>query len=132
MQKLQRVTHETSKKMMGVLLAPDGNAKDQVQMLRTKTTKWAQKIIKSPLDEETVWAALKHAISETVKYPLAATTLTKKECNHVMAPALCVALPRTNIVRTFPRKVLYSPTYMQDLGLMDPYTFTSIVDTYKI
>lgn len=120
---LQRLNHDDAREMVGVHLAPTGQEKTQLQILRDKTERWAKKIRQSPLDEDAVWTALKHTISKTVEYPLAATTLSEDQIHHVMAPALMAALPRSNLVRTFPRKVLYGPVNAQGLGLTDPYLY---------
>ena len=40
-----------------------------------------------------------------------------------MAPALTAALPRANIVRSFPRVVLYGPISCQGLGMTDPFLY---------
>ena len=122
-QSLERLHHSQSREMVGVTLAPDGNSKEQVQSLRSKTKKWAAKITKSPLEEDSVWTALQLTICKTVQFPLAATTLTPAELTHIMAPALMTALPRANIVRSFPRDILYGPVAVQGLGLTDPYLY---------
>ena len=121
--RLQRLKHDDAKGMVGVHLAPSGQEQTQIQTLRKKTTKWAANIRHSPLDEDAVWTALQHTIPKTVEYPLAATTLSKSNLRHIMAPALMAALPRANLVRTFPRKVLYGPPSAQGLGLTDPYIY---------
>ena len=123
MQTLSRLQHNKAMEMVGVILAPDGNSKEQVRALRKKTSTWAHKVTKSPMEPDAAWCALKQTILKTVEYPLAATTLTEKETTHVMAPALMVGLPRSNILRTFPRDVLYGPTSLQGLGLTDPYIY---------
>ena len=120
---LQRLRHDDSKEMVGVVLAPDGNNKGQVGKLRKLTTEWATKITRSPIDTDETWIALKHTISMTVQYPLAATTLSQPQLTYIMAPALMAGLPRANISRSFPRDVLYGPVSCQGLGLTDPYIY---------
>ena len=122
-QDLNYLQHHQAKEMVGVHLAPLGKEKTQVAALRSKTEKWAKHICHSPLDEDSVWTALNTTIIKGVEYPLAATTLAKSELAHVMAPALNIALPRSNIVRTFPRHVLYGPKSAQGLGVTDPYLY---------
>ena len=123
LQSLQRLPHHESKEMVGVVLALDGNHNGEVKKLRRKTSEWASKITRSPIDRDETWVALKHTISKTVEYPLAATTLTPKQLTYVMAPALTAGLPRSNISRSFPRDVLYGPVSLQGLGLTDPYIY---------
>ena len=120
---LKRLNHDDAMEMVGVLLAPDGNSKKQTDALRKKTVQWAQKITRSPLEPDTVWTAINRTIAKTVEYPLAATTLTDKELTHIMAPVLMAGLPRANILRTYPRDVLYGPTSLQGLGVTDPYIY---------
>ena len=50
-----------------------------------------------------------------------AISLTKDQWDYIMAPILRAILPRSGIVRTFPRDVLYGPDQFSGMGLMHPF-----------
>ena len=58
---------------------------------------------------------------KTLEYPMEAMSLTRQQWDYIMAPILKVALPRSGIVRTFPRDVLYGPNKSSGMGMMHPY-----------
>ena len=74
-----------AREMVGVHLAPDGNEKAQLQVLRAKSSKWAQQMRSSPLDGRVIWTALNQTIIKGLEYPLAATTLTESQLDTVMS-----------------------------------------------
>ena len=63
------------------------------------------------------WNALNTTIMKTLEYPLVATTLSRKEIKHVLAPALTVGLQTSGFGKSFPRKILYAPTSIQGMGV---------------
>ena len=52
---------------------------------------------------------------------MAAVCINRKGWDHIMAPALQEALPKMNVCRNFPRRVVYGPHQYQGLDLNDPY-----------
>lgn len=44
-----------------------------------------------------------------LKYPLAATNLTKKDCKMISKPFLNVALPALGLPRTMPHALVFAP-----------------------
>lgn len=71
---------------LGVILAPDGNNKDQVAALREKAEQWAELIITGHLEREEAWRALNTTILKSLEYPLTATTLTQQETTIFLPP----------------------------------------------
>ena len=112
-----------AKEMVGVLLAPDGNEKEQLTTLKNKASKWAQQMRSSPLDDRTIWTALHRTIIKGLEYPLAATTLSEAQLESVISPILNSVLPRAGFVRTFPRSVVYAPVAFQGLGITNLWDF---------
>jgi hypothetical protein len=53
--------------------------------------------------------ATETTIIKTQLYPLAALTLTEKECNHIMALVLDDRLCSSTICKKFPHAVAYGP-----------------------
>ena len=112
-----------AKEMVGVLLAPDGNEKEQLTTLKNKASEWAQKMRSSPLDARTIWTALRRTIIKGLEYPLAATTLSEAQLESVISPVLNSVLPRAGFARTFPRSVVYAPIAFQGLGVQNLWDF---------
>lgn len=64
-----------------------------------------------------VWYAFTHSFLKTIEYPMAATSLTKKDWEDILKPVLKQLLPKARYSSKFPRAVLYGPTYYQGLGI---------------
>ena len=122
-EELDSLSFKDAKEMVGVFLAPDGNQKAQVTALEEKSKEWATKIRASPLDSDAVWIALNCTILKGLEYPLAATTLSKRQLDKVMSPVLSTALPRSGFARTFPHAVVYGPVGYQGLGITSLYEY---------
>ena len=58
---------------------------------------------------------------KSIGYPLPALTLTKRECQYIMAPALKAGLNASKISRTFPSDVLYGDKQEGGFGVTDIY-----------
>lgn len=112
--------HE-AKETLGVYLAPDGNNKEQVRILRQKAEAWKEKINVGHLDRTEAWQAIDYTILQSLRYPLPALTLTKKECTYIMAPVLLSGLPASAVCRTFPRNVLYGAKEEGGMGKSNLY-----------
>jgi len=57
-----------------------------------------------------------------LKYPLAALTLTEKECNHIMAPAVRAALPKAGFSGSMSSIFRHAPIGSLGLNVTDLYT----------
>ena len=114
--------HET----LGVILAPDGNNKDVIRELRSKSEVWKDHVQAGHIDRKEAWQAISTTIMKTIQYPLPALTLTKEECKHITAPILEAGLPKSAVCRNYPRAVLYGPKKEGGMGLWDPYDFQGI------
>ena len=58
---------------------------------------------------------------KTLEYPMIAITITKKQCDYIMSPILLNSLPKSGIVRMFPRDVVYAPLQYLGLGMIHPW-----------
>jgi hypothetical protein len=54
------------------------------------------------LTKNNAWFAITSTIMLTLQYPMAATTISEKEWEHIMIPILKVGLPQAGFARTFP------------------------------
>ena len=120
---LEYLNFSKAMQMVGVYLAPDGNQRQQLQVLQTKAKTWATLIRQSPLDDAAVWTAMNQTIIKGIEYPLAATTLTEPQLESAMTSIRQTALPRSGITRKLPLSVLYGPVELQGLGVSNPYYF---------
>ena len=99
----------------------DGNNETQVNKMRKKDKLFADHIQTSNLNPSETWHAFKTTIMKTFEYPMEAINLTKVNWDYIMAPVLQVCLPKSGIVRTFPRTVLYTSPTHNGLGIRHPY-----------
>jgi hypothetical protein len=91
----------------------------QVQYMKDQVTEWSEKIRIGALPRHLVAAALMTTITKMLQYPLAATTLSEKQCTEVMKPLLKGVLPRTGY--TFPRTLVYAHTEILGLEIPNLY-----------
>lgn len=88
---------------LGVYLAPDGSNTIQKKELRKKTKEWADKIRTGHIRKEDALRAFNTTILRSICYPLPALTLSRKDCESIMAPAITSGLNAMNISRNFPK-----------------------------
>ena len=118
---LQQLPVHIGMRTLGVILAPDGNNKDQLAALLDKAEQWADLISTGHLDRKEAWRALNSTILKALEYPLTATTLTQEETTKIFAPIRQAALPASGIVRTFPTAIAHAPLKYQGLAIPDLY-----------
>lgn len=102
--------------VLGVYLAPDGNNNDQMAALRAKAEKWANNIQSLRANSEEVLTALYRTIPFSLCYSLPAITLTKDECQYMMAPITNYGLPLVGIASTTPHVMKLGPVSMGRMG----------------
>ena len=100
---------------------PDGNDSDEVKHLRAKTVSWAESVRTNHFKADDAWYCLNNTIMKTVEYPLMATTMTKDELTHVIAPILKAGLPRSKVQSQLPRALVHGSLESQGLNLHHPY-----------
>ena len=87
-----------------------------------KVKLWTGKIKASCLGRFAAILALPTTIWATLSYPLAAITLTKRECEHIVIPIFKTILPRMGINRHIAKCYRYGPKKYHGLGLRNLYT----------
>ena len=115
-----------AQKMLGVWLAPDGNNEKQIEVMRDKAVKWAEKVRTGHTTKSDAWQALTMSIMKKLDYSLIALTLTEQECKTIMAPVLEIGLGRAGICQKISRKVLYGSRELQGMGLHNLFTTLGI------
>jgi hypothetical protein len=118
---LQRHKVTVGKETLVVMQAMDGVNADEILHLRNKAEDFAESMRTGMLSKNDAWFALTAAILKTMQHPMAATTMTEKEWNHVVAPVLRAGLPRACIDRNFPRDMLHGPECLQGFRIMHPW-----------
>ena len=59
---LKQLAADKAQKMLGVWLAPDGNNRKQVEVMRAATVQWAEKVRTGCIDRRDAWLALTMSI----------------------------------------------------------------------
>ena len=81
--------------------------------LRDKAEDWATLFSVGHLKREEAWRGLHSTIMKSLEYPLVATPLTEIEAENIFTPIKNAALPKSGIVRTFPKKIIHAPLDLQ-------------------
>ena len=118
--------------MLGVWMAPNGDRTKLISELRAKAVEWGGKITRGNTSRNEAWTALNSNISASLKYPLPACTLTKKECKSIMWPAIKAALPRSGIASVIAGKIRDGPGGSGGSGSLSLYHYMGTSRTSKL
>jgi hypothetical protein len=129
---LERLSVSEARKTLGVKLAPDGNEQEQFKKLLAVAKTWKEQIRSGHLPRQLAWESMTTTILRTLHYPSPATTMTRKQCDTIMAPILQAGLHCSGIVRTFPGALVYGPIQQQGLGIPNLYTSQGIAHIKRI
>jgi hypothetical protein len=124
---LDRHESQVATETLGVWQAMDGNNTTQIENLLRKTDEFAKQMQMGFLTKNNAWFAITSTIMITLQYPMAATTISEKEWEHIMIPILKVGLPRAGFACTFPRAVLCGPKSAQGLGILHPWYHQELI-----
>jgi hypothetical protein len=95
----------------------DGNQRQQVLALIAKVLAWADHIRTKHLTKTEAWLSLQMDISKALQYPLAATSLSKKQCKLIDKMFLKAALPALGFPSSFPQVITQVPPEVLGLGI---------------
>jgi hypothetical protein len=121
-QVLQQFDVDIGKMTLGAILAPDGNNREAVTLLRQKSNTWYALMKAGHLQPDETFLATNSRIMKTLTYSLPAMTFTKKECEFILAPVLKASLSKSHVCHTFPRAVVFGPIEDMGLGYTDLFT----------
>ena len=82
-EELKQMTANEAQETLGVWQMPNGSEKIQAEKLQPKIKKWSDNISNSTINRQNARWAAKTTIGKTIWYPLAATTLDKKQCKEL-------------------------------------------------
>jgi len=106
-----------ARKTLGIWSRPDGL---MIDALKSKALKWADAVGTKRINPTEAWYSINHTIMKTIEYPLAATSISKKDMQDIMRPILQAALPKTRTQKHFPRKLVYGTLMSEGFGVCDP------------
>jgi hypothetical protein len=116
-----------ARKTLGVKTAPTGNNTAQFEHILEASQKWAAQIRASNLRQMDDWLALRSTIWKTLEYPLTCTTLTEKQCEQIMRPAMSAGLAKSHICRSLPTSLLHAGSEALGAGLPHLFIVQGIV-----
>ena len=124
---LERLEPSQSRMTLGVEIAMDGNQEGEKEYLRQKTEAFADNYrMATGLDKDAAWEGFLSTIMATLRYPVAATQLTKADWDYILAPVWAAGLPKAGISRMFPHAVLNGPSKYQGMGVMHMYDYQEL------
>ena len=101
---------EEAFRMLGAFVAPDGNVEDQVKILLTKSTEWADRLNRSYLTAHEALKAYVQVLFPSLIYPVAVLAMSEAQCDKIISPALNALLRKLNIPKTTSRLLIYGPS----------------------
>jgi hypothetical protein len=128
-QMINRIEPHVAKRTLGVLLAPDGNSREQLKKSHEMAHAYLNRFCCSRLNKHTKWTAIHAVMEPAVLYPLMACSCTNKEMSNldkIISKAKCHAL---GLNKHFPRAVLHGPL---SLGGMAVHTAQTKTTTSRI
>ena len=129
---LKRLGVQDSSEMLGIWMAPNGNHHKMKRHLRQTTLAWASKLKLGNPTNIVAWTALHKTISAKMKYSMAVSRFTQKECDYIMAPAITVGLTRSGINRNFPKDARHAPITSGGLHVLQLYNEMGVTRTNMI
>ena len=120
---LTRLEVSEARETLGIFLSMDGNQQAEFLKLRTIAQKWSDQVRCGHLSTAEAWFSLTHTVMKALEYPLTATTLSRAQCDSLMATLLKTALPRLHIAMSFPKLARFGPRKYHGLGI--PHLWTT-------
>ena len=112
---------QESRRTLGLLLSPPGQWKDQRDKMRESMEQWAEASKAANLNRYDAMIELKTRVFPKLLYGLEATSLSKRDCRYIMAPALTAGLNLCGTTRILPREIVFGPESLLGLDIPDIY-----------
>jgi hypothetical protein len=113
-------------KTLAVKTSPTGDTNAQFDYMLEASHTWAAHIKASNLRQIDACLALRSTIWKTLEYPLTCMTLTDKQCEHIMRPAMSVGIDKSNVCRSFPTSLIHTGAEAVGAGLHHLFTVQGI------
>ena len=108
-------------KVVGVHQALDGNMDKQIEVLSDKIDELGNKIRDNWVPRRLAWQGFKTMVWQSLKYPLAACSMTKAQGKKLTTQLYKFFLPKLGVNRCFPLAYRHSPKCYQGLSLPEVY-----------
>jgi hypothetical protein len=121
---IRRMEVTQAKGTLGLWIAADGNQITQMQvLLLLLVERWIDKICTKQLTKTEAWLSLRMGVAKSLRYPLTATCLSKKDCETLDKKLLAAALPALGFPPKYPHKIAQAPPEALD-SVYHPYGMT--------
>ena len=117
--KLNMYKPEEAHKMLGILTDPAGTLKEQIIYMTQQTKEWNERMIGSNLKPGAKWLSYKTELCPKLLYPLPAVSLTSKDCNQIIKPALVLIKHGLGIAKTARNQIIFYPREYGGYGVID-------------
>lgn len=121
---LPQLSCYTPQKILGHVMAPDGDNSHQVSKLIEVAKSEASSITRSKLSPSECHLALTHTIIPRIFYPLIATTISKEDSKKIMRPVLDACLPKMRLAKTTGYDFIHGAIESNGLGIPEPYHYS--------
>ena len=118
---LQQIEATESKRTLGVWQSACGDETTQKDLLIQKIQTWGEKTSTKSLTKYEARTAIKQTIGRIIRYPLAATALSKSECIEVQKMMKKETIGKTGAVQTAPNAVVNAPSHLGGMGQASIY-----------
>jgi len=115
--RIPRIDPHIAQRTLGVLLAPDGNNKQQLQLLLQKTKAWANSVNASSLHANEKWIAYNSILKPGLLYPLPTHQCSVKDLATIQTIVDQEILHSQHLSTSFPCVVLRGPIDFGGLGI---------------
>jgi hypothetical protein len=123
---VERVEPTEGRRFLGVILAPDGNCRQQIRHCIAKSAEFIGKIKHRKLSKVAKWKAATTILDAQIQYPLMATLFTRKDLEKIDRPITWLKCAALGLNKHFPRAVLHGPMEMGGMGLPTKVSTTAV------
>ena len=116
-----RLQPEEAEQTLGVWIAMDRNWKKQISELHGKSREFASNLKRQKVIPRDSWYSFVHSFLPLLEYGLPVFSISEKNWDYILQPALLLVLPWAGIVSIFPRNLLFTSTRFQGLGVKHPF-----------
>ena len=120
---LKRILASEPSEMLDVWFTPNGDNTKLITELKLAAMQWGAKIRLGNPSPAEVWHAFTCTISPKLEYPLPASTLSQKECQSILFPAIKAALSKSKLCSMMPAAVRDCPQEYGGLGVSSQYHY---------
>lgn len=109
--------------MVGVWLAPNGNRKKIISVLKAIAVKWVGSVRRGNSSRKEAWTNLHTNISAKLKYPLPACALIEQEYKSIMHPTIRAVLPKSGVAASMVTEVRDGPSQSGGASVISLYHY---------